>query len=69
MSNVNELPDVFWEEMKVGDEMIILESHVRIDKIELRIRGKILDNTKPTRKNLNVYIPMTDCNNPFPYQK
>lgn len=64
-----ELPDVFWKELTIGDEMIIQGSHVRIDKIELVIRGKILDNTRPTKKNIRVTIPMTDCENPFPYKK
>lgn len=69
MSEVLEMPEVFQKDLKIGDEMIIMNSLVRLEKIELVMKWKILDNTKPGQKNIRVHIPMTDCNNPFPYKK
>lgn len=69
MPEASDLPDTFYKDLKIGDEMVILGSHVRIDKIELVIRGKIIDNTKPGQKHIRAHVPMPNCENPFPYTK
>jgi hypothetical protein len=69
MDEDKELPTVFQGDVQVGDEMIIMGSHVRINKIELVIHTKIMDDTRPTRKGITVKIPMDNSQNPFPYQK
>lgn len=69
MIDVKNLPTVFEPDMKVGDEMIVLDSVVRIDEIELIVHTKIVDDTKPDQTDIHVSIPMTDFENPFPHKK
>lgn len=69
MTTVTELPDVFQKDLKVGDEMIIMDSHVRLEEIELVMKWKIIDDTKINQSQIQVSVPMTDCENPFPYNK
>ena len=69
MTDVKELPTEFEKDMKVGDEMIILDSQVQIDTIELVVHAKIIDSTKPDQTHIHVSVPMTDFENPFPYKK
>ena len=71
MAKIKDLPNVFENDMKIGDEMILIGSHVRITKIELVVHAKVLDEPSATRKhwNLQVNVPMTDFNIPFSQKK
>jgi hypothetical protein len=68
MLDSHKLPDVFAPDMKIGDELLVLESPVRIVEIELVIRVTNLD-PEISDGPKQVCIPLTNFENPFANRK
>ena len=65
---MEELPKHFEPDMKVGDELIVLNNHVRISRIEVVVYTQAINNGRPVGKGTKVIIPVNDFQNPFPWR-